>query len=242
MGFIRKSSLTLLLILTLLSLLITNSLFVLFYSLRYENVQSELPLIAEDKGILSITDQQYNTLRDNCINKTEYSFYYSEYDLNVQIPCEKVNEGKNAILSYGANEILKDVYYNNNSKGLISIFSIKTYNSLKNLFYIFLAVSLLLIIILYFIFENKHNFLISTGILFIISSLPFSKLGWFISIVPFDYADKLLSMFLSASFKVFLAMLFLGWVIAGVGIGLKFWSFGEKIWKTFSKSSKDEED
>ena len=106
--------------------------------------------------------------------------------------------------------------YQNINSGIVSILqNSKTYG------YYSLFISLILIVIMFLLIEEKKKMFSNVGLLMVISSLPLLFLNWVVSI--FSFADVLFS----GSNSVFWVVFIMGIILATVGIGLNFWKFHE---------------
>ena len=201
-------------------------------SLEEGSVREELNSVVSDSlkndyDIDSEVDGRLEEMESFCENNTEFVFNHSESGEVFVIPCEVVSEGKDAIIEHGIEEIVDETYST-------QFFLSKTYWKTK--FYYALVGSLILLGLLWLFVERKANSLIIAGGLAILGSLPFMALDSFASFfVEKQFVALLASLFLGAN-SAFIVLLVGGIIFVGVGIGLRFWTFGS----TKKKFSKDE--
>jgi len=171
-----------------------------------------------------------------CVNNTDFVFSQEGYVF--EIPCSVVDEGPDNFIDYGINQTIEKFYYKEYNCDFFEclktefpffLISKKAKDSSKNRFYFYLFISLILIAIMFFLIESKTSWLIVTGSLLLISSLPFIKISAFLSFfLSSSFLDFILILF-NESYKVFLISFIIGIVLIGIGIVLKFWSFSNFI-------------
>ncbi|MBU3907498.1 MAG: hypothetical protein KKA64_04595 [Nanoarchaeota archaeon] len=261
MGFIRGSAVFFLAVLTLSSLLGLALFFTLSSSLEYNNVKQGLyPVVEkiadEEMNLTSVLNSHYYSMDLHCRNNSEYLL--SQEGFSFTIPCSIVSQGQDAIIYYGINETIKQVYYQKydcsflecfnkqeESKKPFFIVSEMSWKYFRGKFYSLLIISLVLIALLFLCIQNKKNLPILLGGLMMLSSLPFFQLGAFMSL--FAEMDNSTLVFLSAllsnSNSVFWIMFVSGLILIGFGIATYFWSFAETIYEKIRgigrKSDKD---
>ena len=248
MGFIRGGLVVILSVILFLSFLIGNLIFTMTLSLEYENVNSELTktvkeLIEEQINIDSIIKQTYPMMQLYCENNSE--FVFNEQGYTFIIPCEVVEEGEEAIINYGINYIVEDIYYQEYDCDFLNCFeeseppffliSEKAQNYFYNKFYWILVFSIILIAGLFFLVENKTNLPLIVGSLLIISSLLFSKFDWVISFILGNSLLEFIGTFFSQFSRVFLTSMIIGIIILIIGIILKLFVIGFKVSNFFEK-------
>tara|TARA_Y100000034_G_scaffold41320_2_gene50841 strand:+ start:2497 stop:3291 length:795 start_codon:yes stop_codon:yes gene_type:complete len=249
MGFFKGGLLFIVSIVLLFSFLAGNIFLTLNMSLDYKILQSEFtPVIkdvAEKEFSISsvIVDEQFFLMELYCQNNSEYVFSESGYVF--EIPCDVVIKGSDAVIEEGINGLLEDIYYkdyecnfwNCLDKSEVPYFLVseKAKEYWKSKFYLSLLVSVVLVILIFFLVEQKYNLFTLTGSLLIISSLPLIKLERLSSFINYRYVSDFLIVFFSKSYNVFLISFILGIIILGVGIGLRFY-MPNSIKKKFSKS------
>ncbi|MAH03806.1 hypothetical protein CMI39_03405 [Candidatus Pacearchaeota archaeon] len=248
MGFFKGSFLFIASVLLLISFLLGNIFLTLNMSLNYETLQSEFTPVVKDVAekefsISSvIVDEQFFLMELYCQNNSE--FVFSESGYTFVIPCDVVAKGSDAVIEEGINSLVNDIYYqdydcnfwNCLDKSEVPYFLVseKAKDYWKGKFYLSLLISIVLIIIIFFLVEQKYNVLTLTGCLLVISSLPLIKLEKLLSFINYKYVADFLIVFFSKSYSVFLISFILGIIILGIGIGLKFY-MPNSIKKKFSR-------
>lgn len=249
MGFFRGGLLFFFCILLFISLLAANSFLTLSTSLKYENIQKEIPPLVnelsdeknnffesmgmEDFKFDQATNQTQEAMRRYCQNNTEYAFTFDRYA--VSIPCSSLEAGNEAIL----NEIIKDIvtqtYYQEYDCGFWSclvqdeapffLVSEQAKDYWKGKFYLFLIISLVLVGLIFFLIENKLNWPVLVGSVLIISAIPLLKIkGILAFFIPesFRALSIFLNIFFSKAELVFWIVFILGLILIGIGLGLRF--------------------
>jgi hypothetical protein len=252
MGLIRGGAVVIVSILLLVSFLITASILTLSSSLKYENIKDGLsPIIKETieqelGGGLPI-ENNLSMIEQYCKNNSE--FIFSESGYVITIPCETAKQGSDAIIEKGINDMINESYYKNYDCSFFdclqkpgapfSLVSQGAYEYWKSKFYLALILSIILIVALFLLVENKSNAFILSGALLIVSSLPLFGLkniaGFFVD----KSILKFLSVFFAQASLVFYKALIAGIVLISIGIGIKFAGVGMKITNFFNKSKKD---
>lgn len=250
MGFIRGGSIFILGALLLISLLVGNLFLTFNLSITPENIKEKITLEAYDivdkiggEEIEKAIDENMHLIEEYCLNNSEYVFSYEGYTLD--IPCNVAEEGKDAIIKEGISDIVDRIYYQEyscesfwecafQSENPTYLFSEESKQYWKNIFYYALIFSLILVGIMFFIIENKTNLFLTVGILLIISSLPFIVFGKIFLFLGNSFL-QLIPILLSGSYTVFLINFILGLILVGIGIMLKFATFGGFIAKIFSE-------
>lgn len=102
-------------------------------------------------------------------------------------------------------------------------------------FYFVVGISLVLVVLIFFLVESKINFPLVVGALLIVASLPFIKLESFLLYFSENGVFQYLAIFFSQSFYVFFRMIVLGVIIFVIGILFKFFDFGFKIHGFFQR-------
>ena len=247
MGFIRKWLLSVFCIFLFLFLLAGNIFLIITLSLDYEYLKSEMvsmtSSLAEGNSSFSneIEDAQYQKIISYCLNNSEFVFEDEKIKGNsFTIPCEIAKKGKDAVFEKAAEEFFYKIYYNNYScnffncfkeeKSLFFLVSEKSKNFWKNSLFFSIVISLVLILAVFLLVENRENFLIITGVLIIFSSLSivgidrlvftlsnifsfFEALG-----ITNEIVFKIISIFFSKSGSVFIAGFSIGAFLVILGI------------------------
>ena len=253
MGAIRGFFVVVVSILLFLSIFSSVLLLILTSSLNYDNLQKESKDVI--KGILektmnlsSVIDNAYPFIQIYCQTNSEYVFNAEGYSFT--IPCNITSEGKEAIVDKGIGYLIKGIYYKdyncefidcfNKSEVPTFLFSMKSYTFLNNLFYIFLFISFLLLILIFFLIEKKTSFPILVGSLLIVSSLPFFKINNLINFIPNETAVKVVGLFFSSTPSISIKVLIAGIVLLVIGVILKILKVGVSISDGISKFKKSE--
>lgn len=244
MGFMRGGLLVIVGILLFLSLLLGSIFLILSWSLQYENVQEELGSVAkeltEDKfGLIeenfNLTEEMEEArefMDEHCQNESSYVF--SEGGYTFVIPCDildEVEENPSALIDQGIENIVEQIYYDDYDckfwdcfeKTELPLFLVseKAKNYWQEKFYFSLIVSLVLIILVFFLVEHKQNMSIIVGSLLIASSIPLMQLEKIIGSIAGDSYLAFVGVFFSKTGGVFWIMLILGLVILGLGIAMR---------------------
>ena len=247
MGVIRGSLVIVVSVLLLISFIAMNSLFILSSSLKYNNVQEGLtPVIQDitgqesqlpsdlfgDLNVTKATEQEFQLMQVYCntSNYTNYAFIFSGY--NVNISCEDINMGQEAVIDNAIRGVVEDIYYkdyncnfwNCFSKESVPFFLVsqKAESYWSGKFYLALLASLILIALLFLLVEHKQNGFIITGALLILSVLPLLKLGSLLYAIAGNFS-VLLEIFLKNVKLVYWISIVIGIILIGLGIAFKFW-------------------
>jgi hypothetical protein len=244
MGFFKGGLLTVSVILLFLSLLAMNSFLTISMSLSYDNVKAELGSVVEEiaRGEMDLDGQinnNFDELVEHCVNNSEYNLVQGE--LNMIIPCKVVDQGSEAVVDYGINQLIEEVYYKDYNCDLwdclkeegdkpFVLVSEKAHDYWQGKFYLCLFLVMVFSVLSFFFVENKNSAPIAVGIPFVIASLPFAKLTWLLSfLAPAGDIMQFFTVFFSKSYIVFLIGLILGIVLIGVGIVLKLLKVGQYV-------------
>lgn len=241
MGFIRKGLIVILSILLFLSLLVGNIFLTLNLSLEYNNIKPEL--VSVIKGVLETQMESLEELGEGfefmqlyCQNNSEFVVKYDEIGNTLVIPCNVISQGSEAVVNYGINKFVEDVYYKNYDCEFLDCFkrtgtpffliSEQARDYWNSKFYFFICISLILTALIFFLVEHKTNLLIITGSLLAISALPFIKFNSLLSFISDNSFLQFFTVFFTKAYTVFLISFISGLVILGVGVGLKLWRIG----------------
>jgi hypothetical protein len=182
--------------------------------------------LEENYNLSSEIEDNLDEMELYCMNNTVFAFNHSELEKTLVIPCGVVAQGTDAIVDYGLNSLVDEVYSE-------QPFLAKDYWTSK--FYYSLVGILILFGVIWLLVERKVSSLVVAGALFVLASLPFLALD---SIASFFVAEGVFQVFgslLLGAHSVFTFMLVLGLILTGVGIGLRFWTFGSTK-KKFSRN------
>ncbi len=254
MSFFRGGLLVIVGILLFLSLLLGNVFLVLSTSLQYDNVKSGLvPIVQEfvddqtssivgDFNLTEDLEEAREIMQDYCQNNTAYVFSEGRY--NFTVSCDLVNEPLETFVEQGIDSIIEQTYYKEYDCGFWDCFgkeslplflvSEKAKDYWKEKFYFSILVSIVLIILIPFLTEQKMNFPIIFGGLLALSSLPLLKLGGLSSIIAGQSSLEFVSFFFNKSGNVFWIVFIVGLLIFGSGIALRLLNL-ESIKKKLSR-------
>jgi len=250
MGFIRGGLFVIASVLLFVLFLAGNTFLTLNLSLTYDNVQQELvsvikDIVGDEMNLSEKIENDFEVMKLYCENNSEYVFSQEEHTF--VIPCEIISEGSDAVIDYGINNLVNEVYYEEydcnfwdcikDTEAPFFLVSEKAKNYWGEKFYFSLLICLILIILMFFLIENKTNLLIVVGSLLIVSSLPFMRLNWVLSFIN-ESLFGFFTIFFSKAHYVFLIVFILGLFVIGFGIILKFFKIGFKISEIANKFSK----
>ena len=253
MGAIRGVLLVLVGVLFFILLLVGNVLLILSLSLQYDNIQTELAssikdVVMDEVNLEEIIEENYPMVELYCQNNSEFVFREDSSGYTFTISCDIIAQGPEAIVDYGINSLVEQVYYEDydcefwdcigKTASPLFLVSEKARNYWNSKFYLALMVSVALIVLIFFLVEKKSNLFVIVGSLLIISALPFMKLDWVLSFIPNESFLELLAVFFTKAYTEFLITLISGIVILGVGILLKLFRVGFKISNLFSRFQK----
>jgi len=247
MGLIRGGLLTFGCILLFLSLFAMNTFWTISMSLDYDVIKPELvsvvgEIIRNQTSVASDMDNAIGGMLIICLNNTEV---VQEFGGEVYtFPCETVNQGSEAIITYAISSLVEKKYYQEYNCSFwecsytppYHFVSAKAQSYWNGWFYTSLILSLIFAAMLFFLVENKHNFPFVIGGLVIISVLPFAKVSWLLSLLGHWEFLQFFALFFSKSYNVFVTMLIIGIVSLGIGVVLKFLGIGEFITGLFGKN------
>jgi len=240
-------------ILLFILLLLSNLFLTLDWSLEYETIQPELKNvirgIAEEQiDLRGEVEEVLPLMNIYCQTNSQYVFAQEGY--TVVVPCEVVEQGSDAIIEHSIDYLVKDVYYEEYDCDFWDCFgktgspfflvSAKAKDYWHGKFYLAVGISILLLVLMFFLSETKGNFLIIAGALIAGSALPFMKINWVLSL--FSSQAEIFSSLFAKAYSVFLIMFVSGIVVLSAGIGLHFFNFGNFISKKVSGKEEDSEE
>jgi len=255
MSFIKRSGLVIVCILLFIVILVGNILLTLGLSLRYENIQNELVPVVKEVAIDNFHIEEelnadFDSLADDyCDNYEDFVFNREGYTL--VFPCEVIQNGSDAFVSYGVDAFVREIYYKNyecgfwdcfgnseNPKTPFFLVSAQSQSYWMGKFYWALFLFLFFAGLIYLLAETNASSFLITGSLLVVGSLPFLAIGkiasWFVEARYLEFAVA----FLSSASSVFWISFILGLVFFGVGLGFKFWNLKEWISEKFGKKKK----
>ena len=253
MGFIRGSVVVLVSSLLFLTLFLGNAFLTLSWSLEYNNLETNANNVAvqafDTLGIKEEIESNYNLMVIYCDNQEAFDF--SSQGINIPIPCYEIAKGPEAVIQYSVSNALHDLYYRTydcsffeclkTGDGPYVLVSEVAMNYWKSKFKICLLGSILLFVLMFIFIEKKHSTLTVTGILMILSALPFRKLNWLLAFLPEGNLTEMVLSFFTRSYNVFLIMTIIGVSLFAVGIAFEFLGIGLKITKFFTKEKATKE-
>lgn len=245
MGFLRGTVITFFSIVLFIFLFFMSLTAVLSSSLNYNTLQPALKSYAGDmlqsfvdsENIFSVENRVY--MKNYCSIQSEYKFTYENYSF--VIPCGVIENGTNSIISYGADNFVNQIYYAEyncefwqcvkaSSIPLVLI-SEKAREYWHGKFLLLLGLSIVIFALIFFISKNRPTTFIVTGILLIVSALPFRKLHWILTFIPEKFSG-IFSAFFTKAHSVFVIILIIGIVFIFWGILCKIFEwkmeFGEE--------------
>jgi len=257
MGFIRGGLLFFVSVLLFFILLLGNTFFVLSYSLKYENVQKELGpilknfsedalgIIEDDFNLTEKMDEARKFMEEHCQNETSYIFSGGGYTF--VLPCDlldEVKENSSLLVDKGIEDIIEQIYYDNYECKFWDCFKVtgmplffiseKAKNYWQDKFYLTLIISAVLVVLIFFLIENKQNTPLVAGSLLVLSSLPLLKLEKVVGSIAGDSYLAFIGVFFSRAGSVFWIVLIAGLILVLAGVALKFLYRGSAK-KKFSK-------
>ena len=257
MGFIRGGLLFLIGFVLFTSLIVGNVFFTLALSITPENIQEQITsnlydvteLVGEEVNLTEEIKENFGLAEEYCVNNSDFVFSQDGYTIDVS--CDVVEQGPDALLEKGIKDIVDEFYYKDyscesfwkcisNLNDPLFLFSEQTKDYLQNKFYFSLIVSLVLIGIMFFLVEQKTNLPLIVGSLLIVSSLPFMKLNAFASFFN-DSFLQFLPVLLSKAYFVFLISFIAGVAVLMFGIGMKFFNLGGFVMEKLEERKKSQE-
>jgi hypothetical protein len=253
MGAIRGILLVFVSVLFFATLLVGNTLLTLFLSMDLDSIQEKVGVdlidsIAGDIDVTEAIDESIPEMKEVCNGKTEFSFEDPNSGQAFTIPCDVINQGSEAILEYGIDRYVEEIYNTEYDCEFTECFeqtgnfyflvSEKTKNWLSSKFYLSLTGSIILFALMFLLAEKKSNAFILSGILVIISSLPFIKLEGLLAVLATNEYLEIVTVFFNKASTVFLMVLITGIVLLAMGILMKLLGIGVLISSFFSKNSK----
>jgi len=249
MGLIRGGLVFILGVLLLLSFFAMNTLATFSSSLSYENVRKEVyPILynpenqilpKEIVGDINLTkviksESEKIVILCKIENRTIYNLSYEGFQIS--IPCEVAALGPDAIINKTIDDILYGVYYTKYDCGFWDCFSNKKFpffllsqkarDYWQSKFYLFLSISLILIVLIVLFMENRINAPIIIGILLALSAIPILKLSSLISTIVGQPISFIIKIFFSKSSKIFWISFITGLVLIASGFSIKIMNSG----------------
>jgi len=253
MGVIRGILLVVVSVLLFVVFLGGNVLWTLDKSLDYETIKPELVSVVREAieseiNLSEVVSEELGEMESHCLDNSEYIFSYEESGQVFEVGCEVIAQGSDAVVDYAIESFVEKIYSgqitsndvssaledaNIESKQPTFDFA-KLKDSVNSYFYIAWVVALVLFVLVFFLVEAKSNSFIIAGSLLAISSLPLIKIEQFLSLIPFEFGEFLIVFFSEAN-TVFLISFITGLVVLIIGVVMKFFGIGFKIFEFFNK-------
>jgi hypothetical protein len=258
MSFLRQLGIVICAIILFLLLIFAGISGTLNYSLSYENVQSNInPILKQviEEQIepqVNISELIYFA-QIVCLTEKEITQEFENYTFI--LPCETINLGKDNVINYIIDYLIKEIYYkeytceflNCFEEQNIPLFLISSHAKIywQSIFYKTLIFMLAIIFLIFLLVEKKANGLILVGSLSLISSFILLKLKIVgINIIRGllsqqntsninldNLIPKIINIFLSESENIFLFMFIISLILIILGIILKKIIFKKQIVK-----------
>ena len=253
MGLIRGGLLVVVSVLLFVVFLAGNVLWTLDKSLDYEAIKPELVSVVREAieseiNLNEVVGKEFEAMEDYCLDNQEYIFSDEESGQVFEIECDVVAQGSDAIIDSAIESFVEKIYSgqitsndvssaledtNIESKQPTFDFA-KLKDSVNSYFYIAWVAALVLFVLVFFLVEVKSNAFILSGSLLAISSLPLIKIEQFLSWIPFEFGEYFIVFFSEAN-TIFLISFITGLVVLIIGIVMKFFGVGFKIFEFFNK-------
>jgi hypothetical protein len=249
-------------------LLIISSFFsILFFSLNqsmaynnFENTSLKLVnnYLINNDSLNSVINEETEFLKLYCeenpnnlsLSELSYSFNFSDY--KIKIPCDKIND-TSFLINESVRSLVHEIYFKDYNCSFIDCFnkeqiptflaSEKTYLLLRKTFFIFLIISLSLLIFIFLLLKNKINILLLASIPIFVSSFLFLKLNSIL--ISFfgkeDLIKEIIDILFYSSNKTSIRLIILSGILFSVWIILKIFKSSVKI-KEINKQEKTQED
>jgi len=237
MGFIRGGALVIVSVLLLVVFLAGNVLWTLDKSLDYETMKPELTsvvkeVLEEQVNISEVVEGEFAEMESYCENNSEYVFSDEESGKVFESPCEVVAQGSDAVVDYAIEDFIEEVYTGQTENSTFDFAKLK--ESINSYLYYVFIVAIVLFVLVFFLTEVKSNAFIIAGSLLSVSALPLVKIEMFFSFIPFGFAEFAVIFFSKAS-TVFAISFITGLVVLAVGIVMKFFGIGFKLFDFMNK-------
>ena len=254
MGIIRGGVITILAALLLITFFTGNIFSTLSGSLEYNQLKPSLVNISKDV----IKEYNiFNQLEQNKIYTQAYclqheKIYFNESELNLEFPCSVFLSGEDSIIEYAVNQLVDQLYYKQynckfwqcvkEQNPPLVLISEKSYQYWRALFYWSIILSVVLFLLIFLIAKDKSTPFIISGILIILTAIPFKSLNWIFNLIPMGDIAKFLSIFFTRAQSVFSTRLTLGIILLVLGLVLKISGLGKKMsWNYKKEENKQEE-
>ena len=257
MGVIRGILLVVVAVLFFFSVILVSLFWTLNLSLNYDNVQKESTIVLkdilqQDANFSSIISASYPLIQTYCQLQNNSNYVFNSEGYTFDIPCSSMSQGERSVIDEGIKSLIHRVYYtgydcdflNCFSKYPVPLFLIseKAYNYWHDKFYWILGISAILLVLIFLLVEKKTNTFILSGILVIISALPFIKLDSIMSMFSNKIIFKFLEIFFSQAYTVSIRIIIAGIALLAIGIVFDVFKLGFSISAFFSKIKEKREE
>jgi len=149
------------------------------------------------------------------------------------------------VIDRGIENYIFDIYYEEHNCGFweclkkesnsFVLVSQKAKEYWNVLFYWSLLASALLLTLLFVFSTSKNSPLIITGMLMMVTALPFRKITWILKFIPDSPILDLIAAFFLKSYNVFIIMIIIGAILFGIGMAFDLFGLSMNISGFFSK-------
>lgn len=232
-----KKSVLWFLFFVILSLLIVAGVSLAFgNSLKYENVKQPIKDFVKNNIYEKISNQElisrYNQAVFSCNSGLQDGFNVQDVGVNISVKCAEINNTNfNSFFDSKVDKIILENYNrksnytcpvflcfsNFSQEGILSFFSKDSQRFFTTQSYYFMGLSVVLLILSFFLFEDRRNFFIYAGGLFILTSLVLLTIDLFFKRLP-EQIFNLVSVFVVEVTRIFLILFPLGIVCIIMGL------------------------
>ena len=253
MGIIRGGLVTIVTILLFVSLVFAGACLTFSLSLDYNVLKPEMhntvsDILLKESDLNKSIDASLMNMKVAC-NVNDSIFLEMDNDF-VEIPCDVVDQGSEAVISSMIDSQVEKNYYKEynctfwdcfNEQNPFFIFSEHSQDYWNSKFYFGLIASMILGAALFFFIEKRSNYPFLLGVLFIIISFLFLLAGKLVPIIlGWDYAS-IIGILFTQAYLVFLIFIIIGVILIFLGIVLKFLYLGRFIAKLFHRDVTQED-
>lgn len=244
--------------LLLLALIAAGISYELSSSITIDNVQNQASNAAlgllNSSNIESQLNTGVNLVQQYCKLDPNYTLDYSlSYQgLSVNITCNDTQNGISGLVNQTVRNFVNQIYYqqyncnywdcfNSTSSSGVPLFLIseKSHNYWNEIFYLALAASAALSIILVFFMKKRERLPILLGFLIMLAALPLLAIQKILAFFP-KVVSSIAAVFFSQANGVFWEMVILGAAIVIIGLIIELFKAGFKVYDMFSKGEKTE--
>ena len=248
MGVLRGGFVVILSVVFFLAIFLSNAFLNLTWALEFQTLQPNLENYANgmvnETGIRDQLVDNIQGIEYYCMTHTNYVFVQNQFSL--EIPCTVVDGGVDKIISYGIDQLIENIYYEEydcefwncikESDQPLVLISEKAKNYWFDKFKLALWISIIAFALLFIFSRDKGWAVMWSGIMVMLSAFIFKKFGWvFSKLLPNISILDILKVFLSKSQNVFIIMMVVGGFLFVMGVILKFFKVGFSFSKIFKK-------